>query len=561
MSDDIKKKSSVLKIAGIAAAVIVILIIALVLIIDVNQFRPQLESRLTSALGRSVKTGELSLKLFSGALGVNDISIADDPAFSSFPFLEAKSLKVGIELKPLIFEKEIRITEISLDQPSINLVQSSAGRWNFSSLGSGEAKGAAQAEDEEKNESSGGISAEDIVIRQLTISNGTITINRGGGREPSTYSDVDIEMKDISFASAFPFAMSAALPGGGSLSLDGKAGPVSSADLAKTPLEADIAVERFDMIKSGFVAPDAGLNAIADFEGVLTSDGKKVASKGTAQADGLQVIKGGSPADRPVSMEYAVNYDLAKKRGILENAKLSFGKAVANLSGTFRESGESMALKMKLLGKDMPVDDVKGLLPAFGVVLPKGATLEGGVLSTDISAEGPVDALTITGSADVDNTSLAGFDLAGKLAVLAELANIKSDPKTQIQTLASRVRMTTEGINVNDIKLIVPAIGELTGAGVVSPEQALDFRMKAAVKASGEVGSALKQVLGGSGGGKITIPFFVRGTASEPKFVPDVKNAAGSFLESQLSGQGDEDGEASGTRKAIGDALKGIFGE
>ena len=47
-----------LKIIGIVFAVILVIAIALPFIINVNSFRPKLESTLTSALGRGSKSGQ-----------------------------------------------------------------------------------------------------------------------------------------------------------------------------------------------------------------------------------------------------------------------------------------------------------------------------------------------------------------------------------------------------------------------------------------------------------------------------------------------------------------------
>ena len=80
--------------------------------------------------------GNLSLSLFTGSVAADDISIADDPAFSKSPFVQAKSLKVGVEMIPLIFSKTLNVTELTLNQPEISLVKSENGeKWNFSSLG------------------------------------------------------------------------------------------------------------------------------------------------------------------------------------------------------------------------------------------------------------------------------------------------------------------------------------------------------------------------------------------------------------------------------------------
>src|SRR3954454_3748324 len=95
------------RVMGIAFAVFIVLLLALPFLINVNNFRPKIESEATNALGRQVKLGNLSLSLLSGTVGVDDISIADDPAFSKSPFISAKSLKVGVALMPLIFSKEL----------------------------------------------------------------------------------------------------------------------------------------------------------------------------------------------------------------------------------------------------------------------------------------------------------------------------------------------------------------------------------------------------------------------------------------------------------------------
>src|ERR1700719_2831834 len=127
---------------GIAVAVLLLLSISLAFLIDANEFRPMLESQLSLALGRPVKVGDLKLSILSGGVAAADLSIADDPAFSKAPFIQAKSLKVGVELQPLIFSKKLNVTGVEIDGPQIDLIQSDKGTWNFASFG---AKSAAPA--------------------------------------------------------------------------------------------------------------------------------------------------------------------------------------------------------------------------------------------------------------------------------------------------------------------------------------------------------------------------------------------------------------------------------
>src|ERR1700720_3773137 len=125
-----------LKIVAIVIAVLVVIAIAIPFFIDANTFRPKLEAELTDALGREVKVGNLSLSLLSGGVTADNISIADDPQFSKAPFVQAKSLKVGVELIPLIFSKTLNVTDLTLNQPEISLVKADkSDKWNYSSLG------------------------------------------------------------------------------------------------------------------------------------------------------------------------------------------------------------------------------------------------------------------------------------------------------------------------------------------------------------------------------------------------------------------------------------------
>lgn len=538
-----------LKILAIIIAVLIIIVIALPFIIDANTFKPKLESELTDALGRQVTVGNLSLSLLSGGVSADNIAIADDPQFGKNPFVQAKSLKVGVEMIPLIFSRTINVTELTLDNPQISLVKSENGeKWNFSSLGtksgtsapapsepaaektapapapkssasSANSKPAAATNAPASSEAvPSSAAAPNLSVAKLNVKDGRLTVSRADSTEKGrVYDNVNISVRNFSFTSSFPFDMTADLPSGGTLKLTGNAGPINIGDASRTPLQAQINIQKMNLATSGFIDPAAGIAGIANLDGNLVSDGHEAKVNGKLTVANLQVVQKGSPAGRPVDVNFAAVHNLLKETGDLTQGDIAMGKAVAHLTGTYDAHGKVTSVNLKLNGQSMPVDDLEAMLPAVGVVLPPKATLKGGDLNITTDSLGPVNALVTTGNVKLENTQLANFNLGSKLSSISALSGKNTGNDTTIQNFSSDVRTSPQGTVAQNINLNVPAIGVLTGAGTVSPSNELAFKMNAQVAGMG-------------------IPFGVQGTTSDPKFTPDVKGLATGLLQNAIKG-------------------------
>src|SRR5207237_3363278 len=103
-----------------------------------------------------------------------------------------------------------------------------------------------------------------------------------------------------------------------------------------------------------------------------------------------------------------------------------------------------------------------------------------GTLALDLTISGPIDRLVIAGPINLANLTVAGFDLGGKLSALPSFGGgSKGSGATLIQTLAATVRVAPEGIRADNLNLVAPAFGTLTGAGTIAPKGTLDFKMLA----------------------------------------------------------------------------------
>jgi AsmA protein len=504
------------RVALIAGSVIVLLllgVLALPFVIDPNRFRPMLESRLTQALGREVKLGELKLSILSGSVTANDLAIADDPAYSRTPFVQAKSLAIGVELWPLIRSHELRVTGLSIDQPAIALIQSAGGEWNFSKLGGTRVAEARPAPATD----TGAKTPMDLSVKLVKITGGRFSLGKAGGHtKPLVLEDVNIEVRDFSAGSAFPFTFATKVAGGGGIKLDGKVGPLDAVDVAASPVAANFNVDKLDLAGSGVLQSAPGIAGLIGFQAALQSDGKTAHLVGKMKADNLKLAKDGSASKRPVEFDFTLDHNLRNRSGQLHRGAIKIGSAAANLTGSYADEGETTALKMNLDGAKMPVPELAAMLPAMGIVLPNGSSLQGGTASVKVALQGPMERLVTVGTLSIDNTKLAAFDMGKKMATIEKFAGIKGGPDTEIQTFGASLRMGPEGITADKLELIVPAIGSLEGSGTSSAAHVLDFKMRATVHTSG-----LLAPVGGT-----PIPFTVEGPAADPVFRPDIKSLA-----------------------------------
>ena len=520
----------------IVAAALIVLLIVLPFLVPVNQFRPAIEQKISAALGRQVVLGNLSFSLLSGSVSAENLSIGDDPKFSSSPFLTAKSLKVGVEILPLIFSKSLNVTGVTIVDPQVTLLQNPAGQWNYSSLGGAAAPA----------KSTPASSSAELSVAKLDLKNGGIVIGSTSSQKRSTYDHVDVSTSNVSTSAKFPFKVSADLPGGGKFTLAGEAGPVDALDTALTPLNAKLEISSMNLASAGVLDPSAGLGGSLDLNATLTSQNGEAQTQGTAKVSRALLVAGGSPAAVPLNVDFDTKYDLRKNGGVLNPSAVKIGSAAAHLSGTYQKSGEATVLNVKLDGENMPAKDLEAFLPALGINLPKGASLEAGTLNTTLNLAGPTNHLVTTGNVGLYGAKLAGFDLGSKMSAISSLTGLKSGKDLEITKLTTNLRMAPDGLKAESFIAVLPALGTLTGAGTIDAKNNLDFKMAATLTdaigamASPVSGAAngLGGLLGKSGSGNCkngtTIPFMIEGTTADPKFVPDVGGLAAGMLKSQL---------------------------
>ena len=552
--------SSTVKWILIVIVAIIVVLLILPFFIPVNKFRPEIEQKASEALGRKVQLGNMSLSILGGSVGVDNLSISDDPKFNSGPFVTAKELRVGVELLPLIFSKQLNVTEIKIVQPQVMLLKDPAGKWNFSSIGG------SSTEAPSKPAAGGTSSAGAFSVGKLLLEDGQITLGNTNSKKRSVYTKLNVTASDVSMNNSFPVNLSMDLPGGGTLKLDGKAGPENAKDASLTPVDAKLTVSSLNLTSTGFLDPTLGLAGLVDVDATLDSKDGKAALKGKATLSKAVLIQGGKPAGVPAVVNFDTVYNLEKSEGVLEPSSLLIGNAKENLSGTYKSVGDELAVDMKVTGEGLPATDLEAFLPALGVNMPEGAKLSAGTMSSDLHITGPTNKLVTDGSLGLFSGKLSGFDLGSKMSGIASLAGIKTGKDLDIQKFTTDVHMAPTGLEAKNMDLVVPSLGTVVGGGTLDSKNELDFKLVAGVTAGvpGAMEGGVGKLLGGGASSckeGMKVPFQVHGTTSNPQFVPDIGGAAAGLLKSQLGCTG---GSLGGLGKGAGgeaeNAVKGLGG-
>ncbi len=118
--------------AACLAGVLTIGILAPVLSAD--RYRVQIQSALEAALNRRVTIREVHFNLFTGpGFSVEDVLIDDDPAAGVEPFAHVDLIRARVRFATLL-TGHLAFSNLTLVEPSVNLVKTDSGGWNFQQL-------------------------------------------------------------------------------------------------------------------------------------------------------------------------------------------------------------------------------------------------------------------------------------------------------------------------------------------------------------------------------------------------------------------------------------------
>ena len=238
---------SALKWGAIVVVGLVVVIIAALLIIpafvDVQKYKPMLESKVTDATGRPFSVGDdLSLSLFPWAgLSFSNLEMGNTKGFTEKEFVNVESFEVRLKLLPLIF-KEIEIKRFVVNEPRIMLIKNKDGRVNWAQPQTKSDQPAESKPEPKTGDDPGlGLPINALMVGNFSINNGSVIyIDHSSGAHKEV-TNLNVVLQDVSLERPIQMTVSALLDKK-PLSIEGTVGPVGK-NIGEGAIPLDIAVK------------------------------------------------------------------------------------------------------------------------------------------------------------------------------------------------------------------------------------------------------------------------------------------------------------------------------
>src|SRR5277367_5741494 len=116
------------------AALTVLLLVLLPPLISLNRYQKRIANSISDSLGRPVHLDKVSLNLVPlPGFTLENLVVDEDPAFGSEPVIRADSVRVTLRISSL-WRGRVEFSTISFNDPSVNLVHLTNGKWNLESI-------------------------------------------------------------------------------------------------------------------------------------------------------------------------------------------------------------------------------------------------------------------------------------------------------------------------------------------------------------------------------------------------------------------------------------------
>ncbi len=215
--------------SGLFFILIAISLIVIPKFVNVEKYKPYIESRVSDAIGLPFKlNGNLNLSFFPWTgISFTDLSIGNSPGFKEKNLLTIKSFKVKMKLLPLLSRK-VEVKEFIVEEPRLFLEKQKNGKGNWEGIGEKKDKIVSREKNKkiERKSDKDEFPVKSIFVKKISIKNGSVQFNDDISGDEKKISDLSFNTDNVSFDKPVNFDFSAKI-NGYLMSIKGKAGEFS----------------------------------------------------------------------------------------------------------------------------------------------------------------------------------------------------------------------------------------------------------------------------------------------------------------------------------------------
>jgi AsmA protein len=365
-------------------------------------------------------------------------------------------------LLPLILSKQLHIRGFSLISPKVQLLRAANGTWNYSTIGK---SGAASTQDADTKQT-----FPDLTVGHVTVENGRFTVGTQGAAAASAplrvYDQVNLEAKDFGFKNSFPFTLSAHLPGDGTVSLSGKAGPIDPNDASATPFSGNLEMKHIDPLAAGFVEASDGITGlVGDLVLDASWNGQQMhVSKLVVDSPALSIARKNTPAAATPAPAANTEGSSMMQNLVVDTAQVKSGTLTLTTAGQTGPPAVYQQLNAQISNlspKTSSPFTVSGQLPGGGSLDAKGNF---GPINPQDSSQTPLNA-----QVTLKHVELASSGILPADAGIGGTADLQAQIQSNGQTLSANGTTQVAGIKL--AKDGVPAAKPVQVQFAVSQDQ------------------------------------------------------------------------------------------
>src|SRR5688572_8918002 len=125
----------VLIVLGVVLLLVVGAVAAAVALFDPNDYRGKITAAVKKETGRELTLGNIDLSVFPWLnVQLDNVSFSNAPGFGSQPMAQVTQAEVGVQLFPLLFDREMRVRTVRLEGLKLDLAKDASGKSNWDDL-------------------------------------------------------------------------------------------------------------------------------------------------------------------------------------------------------------------------------------------------------------------------------------------------------------------------------------------------------------------------------------------------------------------------------------------